>query len=440
MRILHTSDWHLGQHFLNRSREQEHKLFLEWLLKCIQEQQVDAVIVAGDIFDTGTPPSYARTLMNQFIVDLHALGGPQLVILGGNHDSVATLHESRSLYSCLNTHVIGAASKEPEQQVITLNDKNGKPGAIVCAVPYIRPRDVLMSYAGDSREQKERALQEAMAEHYRAVYDLAEKKATAHNLPVIATGHLTTVGGKLSDSERELYIGTLSAFPAEAFPAADYIALGHLHRAQKVGDQDHIRYSGSPIPLSFDECQSAKQVVLVDCEGGQLSKVTEIAIPRFRKMAHLHGTLDVIEGKLQALLAESWDSDLTTWVDILVSEQDWISELQPKVDAMIAGQPVEALKVQRDRQKTTAALRGEEKETLAELNINDVFARRLASAEVSSESSEKLSYLFQQVVASLADDLDEGHLSTDLENRRLKEYSFDIAAVNNKSTRQESTS
>ena len=207
-----------------------------------------------------------------------------------------------------------------------------------------------------------------------------------------------------------------------------------------MGDQDHIRYSGSPIPLSFDECQSAKQVVLVDCEGGQLSKVTEIAIPRFRKMAHLHGTLDVIEGKLQALLAESWDSDLTTWVDILVSEQDWISELQPKVDAMIAGQPVEALKVQRDRQKTTAALRGEEKETLAELNINDVFARRLASAEVSSESSEKLSYLFQQVVASLADDLDEGHLSTDLENRRLKEYSFDIAAVNNKSTRQESTS
>ncbi len=151
MRILHTSDWHLGQHFMGKTREQEHRLFLDWLLETVRQKKVDAVVIAGDIFDTGVPPSYARTLYNQFIVELQAAGKCQLVVLGGNHDSVATLHESRSILACLNTSVIGAAGDDPAKQVVVLKDRKGRPGLVLCAIPYIRPRDVLVR-PGDSEQ------------------------------------------------------------------------------------------------------------------------------------------------------------------------------------------------------------------------------------------------------------------------------------------------
>ncbi|MGY0583571.1 MAG: exonuclease subunit SbcD, partial [Paraglaciecola chathamensis] len=147
MNILHTSDWHLGQNFFTKSRKDEHQAFLDWLLSVIQAREIDAVIVAGDIFDTGTPPSYARQMYNQFVVELSKLTCT-LVVLGGNHDSVSTLNESKQLLACLNTHVIANTSGDINQQVIELNDETGQVGAILCAIPFIRPRDVLQSRSG----------------------------------------------------------------------------------------------------------------------------------------------------------------------------------------------------------------------------------------------------------------------------------------------------
>ena len=406
MRILHTSDWHLGQHFMGKTREQEHRLFLHWLLNAVNEHQVDAVVIAGDIFDTGVPPSYARTAYNQFIVDLQTAtdGQCQLVVLGGNHDSVATLHESRSLLSCLNTSVIGGASQEPEQQVIVLNDRTGQPGVVVCAVPYIRPRDVLSSRAGDSGEDKQQALLTAMTDHYRAVYERAEQQAQQRHVPVMATGHLTTVGGKLSESVREIYIGTLSAFPASAFPPAAYIALGHLHRGQKVSDHNHIRYSGSPLPLSFDECNAAKQVLLVDFVDTQLEAVTELNVPLFRKLASLSGDLDSLRTQLEALAEERKDDELNIWVEIQVDDRSWVNDLQSELEAFTAELPIEVLRVRRKRQQESTTLALEERETLDELNVEDVFARRLQVAELDESSNNKLTAAFRELVAELEEE------------------------------------
>ncbi len=164
MRLIHTSDWHLGQYFFTKSRAAEHQAFLNWLIEQIEQQQVDALIVAGDLFDTGSPPSYARELYNRFVVELQRTGC-QLVVLGGNHDSVATLNESRELLSCLNTTVIASAQGAPEQQIVVLNRRDGQPGAVLCAIPFLRPRDLLTSRAGESGAQKQQALQEAIAEH-----------------------------------------------------------------------------------------------------------------------------------------------------------------------------------------------------------------------------------------------------------------------------------
>ena len=175
MRILHTSDWHLGQYFISKSRAAEHQAFIDWLLQQVTEQQIDAVIIAGDVFDTGTPPSYARKLYNYFVVEM-SKRECQLVVLGGNHDSVSTLDESKSLLAYLNTHVIANVQSDLSEQILVLNDKTGEPGAILCAIPFIRPRDVMTSQAGESGADKQHALGQAIAEHYQALYELAQQK------------------------------------------------------------------------------------------------------------------------------------------------------------------------------------------------------------------------------------------------------------------------
>ncbi|MCH8539106.1 MAG: exonuclease subunit SbcD, partial [Alkalimonas sp.] len=161
MKIIHTSDWHLGQSFFTKSRKAEHQAFLHWLVQQVEHHQVDAVIVAGDIFDTGTPPSYARELYNQFVVSLSQTGAT-LVVLAGNHDSVATLNESKQLLACLNTYVIASCSDELSAQLLELPQRDGSSGALLCAVPFIRPRDLISSQAGASGLEKRQALGDAI--------------------------------------------------------------------------------------------------------------------------------------------------------------------------------------------------------------------------------------------------------------------------------------
>jgi exonuclease SbcD len=384
MRIIHTSDWHLGQHFITKSRLSEHQAFLKWLLAQVESLRVDAIIVAGDIFDTGSPPSYARQLYNQFIVDLQQVKC-HLLILGGNHDSVATLNESTNLLACLNTHVIPCVQDAPEKQVLVLNNAKGEPGAVVCAIPFIRPRDVLESQAGQSGVEKQSALQNAISDHYKTLYELAHSKAQSFEpaLPVIATGHLTTVGVKTTDSVREIYIGTLEAFPSNAFPKADYIALGHIHRAQKVGKTEHIRYSGSPIPLSFDEVGKAKSVYLVDFKDSKLDNVEAVEIPIFQPMQLIKGDLAEIELKLEAL--KDHDGELDVWLDIEVSTQQYLTDLQRRIEDLTADLPVEVLLLRRQKANRQVTLGREAKETLNELNAEQVFEKRLAQEDFDSD-------------------------------------------------------
>ena len=296
MKILHTSDWHLGQSFFTQSRKYEHQCFLTWLLDLIAREQIDALIVAGDIFDTGTPPSYAREMYNQFVVDIQQRDC-RLVVLGGNHDSVAMLNESKPLLARLNTYVIASTGLALDEQVVDLPARDGNPGAILCAVPYIRPRDVLQSQAGESGADKRQALGEAIKAHYASLYTqaVAKRHAEGGDLPIIATGHLTAMGVTTSESTRDIYIGTLEAFSADGFPPADYIALGHIHRPQIVAKSEHIRYSGSPIYLSFDELNSRKQVVMVEFDGAERKSITPVDIPVFQPMATITGSLAQIE-------------------------------------------------------------------------------------------------------------------------------------------------
>ncbi len=406
MRILHTSDWHLGQHFMGKSRQAEHQALIDWLLLQVEAHAVDAVLIAGDVFDTGAPPSYARALYSHLVVRLHS-AGVALLLLAGNHDSVATLGESSALLARLSATVV-ADVVEPASHIVVLPLRGGEAGCIVCAVPFIRPRDVLQSQAGQSAEEKQQSMQAAIQAYYQSVYEAGRARQTelaqqlGRSLPLLATGHLTTVGASSNESVREIYVGSLDAYPTAAFPPVDYIALGHIHKPQKVGGLDHIRYCGSPIPLGFDEARQQKEVLLVDLAAEGLGAVTAIAVPRFQQLVSVSGNLQELATAISAAAAEALP-DRSVWMEVTVAEDDYLADLPARIEALTQGLPVEVLRVRRLRGTAAASLAAEQSETLDELSPDDVFARRLAQEELTPELQRELRQRYRAVVTSLTE-------------------------------------
>ncbi|EMO5816604.1 exonuclease subunit SbcD [Raoultella planticola] len=394
MRIIHTSDWHLGQNFYSKSRAAEHSAFLDWLLTSAQAHEVDAIIVAGDIFDTSSPPSYARELYNRFVVQLQQTGC-QLVVLAGNHDSVATLNESRDILAFLKTTVVASAGHAP----FILPQRDGTPGAIFCPVPFLRPRELVTSQAGHSSGEKQQLLLNAISDYYQQQYEAACALRGDRPLPIVASGHLTTVGASKSDAVRDIYIGTLEAFPASHFPPVDYIALGHIHRAQKIGGSEHIRYSGSPIALSFDETGKSKSVNLVTFTDGQLTEVLPLTVPVTQPLAVLKGDFSSISEQLT-----QWrdaPQEPVVWLDIEITSDEYLHDIQRKIQAQTEDLPVEALLVRRSRAQRERILAGERRETLSELQVEEVFERRLAQETLEEAQQLRLTQLFNETLHSL---------------------------------------
>ena len=270
--ILHTSDWHLGRRLYGRMRYEEFEAFLSWLQDTISAQQVDVLIVAGDIFDTMTPSNKAQALYYEFLGKVSKSCCQHVVIVAGNHDSPTFLDAPSKVLKFLNVHVIGTACEDLNDEVMVLDDVDGNPHCIIAAVPYLRDRDVRSSGAGESAQSKDANVIAGICAHYDKVADIAKAKqaelAKAHkrHIPIIATGHLFAAGGTTTDDDgvRELYVGSLGKVSADMFDDCfDYVALGHLHVPQRVGGRESIRYSGSPIAMGFGEARQQKQVLLV---------------------------------------------------------------------------------------------------------------------------------------------------------------------------------
>jgi len=403
MRILHTSDWHLGQYFYGKTRLHEHQQFLTWLLTQVDQQQIEVIIVAGDIFDTGSPPSYARALYHDFVVQLQQYSC-QLVVLAGNHDSVAMLAESQQLLAKLSTHVVTHVSQDTPIPLVFTSQRDNAQKVIVCAIPFIRARDVMHSSAGQSAQQKQQTLQQAISEYYQRSFQQAQQLSAAHNnAPIVMTGHLTTVGVSRSDSVRDIYIGSLEAFPANAFPAADYIALGHIHQAQIVAKQANIRYSGSPIALSFDELKQPKSVTFIDFKGAK-THISTVNIPSFQPMAMVKSTLDKLAEQLIQLAAELVDEQVM-WLDIEIDSGDYLTDLQARVQAMIGDLPLEVLLLRRKKKTRTTDAQPLQQLSLGEISLAEVFANRLAlESFIDNEGlarKQRLEQLFNTIVGEL---------------------------------------
>lgn len=398
MRILHTADWHLGRTLYQKTRYDEFRQFLEWLIQTIRAHSIDVLLVAGDVFDTIAPSYRAQELYYDFLSDLAKTNCRHVVIIAGNHDSPTFLEAPRQLLKAMDVHVIGNVTDPMDREVLLLRDTEGNPELIVCAVPYLRDRDIRKSDALESLEVKELKLREGITNHYAEVARIATsiRNALSFPVPIIAMGHLYTAGGETiaGDGVRQLYVGNLAHVESTIFPECfDYVALGHLHVPQNVNGSETIRFSGSPIPMGFGEAHQRKFVNLVQWVDNRAA-VELIPVPQTQRLESIKGDWSCIERRLSEL-KPSKDS---IWLEISYCGLEPIPDLREKIDKLIEGTQLEPLRVTDDRNSQTILSQGDFSEDLAELQPIDIFKRCLELNNVPEDQRKELETAYEEIL------------------------------------------
>lgn len=407
MKILHTSDWHLGRSLYGRKRYDEFDAFLHWLLKTINQEKIDTLLVAGDVFDTSTPSNRAQEQYYQFLWQVSQSHCKHVVIIAGNHDSPSFLNAPKALLETLNVYVVGAITADPADEVIVLySEDKSTPQAIICAVPYLRDKDIRTVAAGESSDDKNRKLIAGVKQHYAEVTAIAQQKregfvAAGHNaIPIIGMGHLFTAGGSTlaDDGVRELYVGSLAYVGADAFPAQlDYVALGHLHVPQRVAGTEHIRYCGSPIPMGFGEAKQTKQVNVLQFDQHNTPTVQILTIPCFQPLVRIEGDLSQIQMRLQQLKNENSNA----WLEIEYTGDEVANHLSDWVLEAITDTALEVRRIRNLRTVQQAIQRQQADETLEDLDVNEVFVRCLDAFEVPAEQRPELTAAYNEILTAL---------------------------------------
>jgi len=413
MRVLHTSDWHIGRNLYGRKRYEEFESFLTWLAETIQENSIDALLVAGDVFDNSAPSNRAQELYYHFLCRVAVSSCRHVVVIAGNHDSPSFLNAPRELLKALDVHVVGSSAESPEDEVLVLRNEQDAPELIVCAVPYLRDRDIRVAEAGESVEDKERKLIDGIRTHYAAVAALAEQKREeiGVDIPIVAMGHLFTAGGQTVDGDgvRELYVGSLAHVTAGIFPVCfDYLALGHLHIPQKVNGSEKIRYSGSPLPMGFGEAKQQKSVcqVVFDQEEGHstAASIQLIDVPVFQRLERVKGDWDSVSGRMLELSVTEDPNRSRVWIEVIYEGDEIIGDLRERLEAAISGTQMEILRIKNNRIIDRVLGQIHEEETLDDLNVNDVFERCLTVHDVPEDQRPELIRAYQETVSSLYED------------------------------------
>jgi exonuclease SbcD len=382
MRLLHTSDWHLGQSLHNFERHYEHQRFLDWLLDTVVTEQADALLIAGDIFDNANPSSASQKQLYRFLQQAKERAPHlNLIVIAGNHDSPGRLEAPGPLLEAHGTRVIGAAQRredgeiDVESLVLPLTGRDGTIQAWCLAVPFLRPGDVPRVTVEDGADP----YLAGIALLYKQALELALSKRR-NDQAILAMGHCHMVDGQMSsDSERRIVIGGTEMLPAGIFdPAIIYAALGHLHLAQAVGKQRHIRYCGSPIPLSFAEVAYQHQILRIDIEGAAVGEITPLMVPRavdlLRIPAKPAPIAQVLE-ELAALEVEATAPDQQPFLEVRVLLDAPEPGLRSRIEAALDGKPVRLAKIETSSAPRTLSIDNDVMtlDQLEKLKPDDIF-------------------------------------------------------------------
>ena len=410
MKILHTADWHIGQLFHEYDRTKEHQQFLDWLVKTLHEEQVNVLLISGDVFDLSNPPAASikmfYTFLNKAVKINPAL---QIIITAGNHDSASRLESPKPLLESSNIHIIGVVEKDAngnidyEKMIIPLKDKNGNIRTWCMAVPFLRMGDypVIADY--------DNPYAEGVAKLYEEAYQFTLDKIQ-DGQSVICMGHLHTQQAEktgMDDFER-LIMGGVECISAAAFHEdIKYVALGHIHKAQRIGGKDHIRYCGSPIPMSFSELNYKHQVIVFELEDGNLSNLRAIEVPvtvPLLRVPSQHSTFSEVLSALEQLPPTTGHPDLAPYLEVRVLLDSPEPALRFKIQSALNGKNVRLAKID-VRYPDTAGSENNgtlpAHDKLQELQPSDLFSK-VYQSKYNGPVPEPINVLLNQVVQEVS--------------------------------------
>lgn len=418
MRLLHTSDWHLGHTLKDVPRDHEHAAFLAWLLDACAREAPDVLVITGDVFDSATPPAAAERMWFEFLAAARrSRPAMDIIAIAGNHDSPARLGAASAVLRELGVHVIGglprtrasdspAGERDPAAGGLDLDriliEVAGGQG-LVAAVPFLRPIDVPL----DAEDPLGLVYGEVIA---------AARERRRTDQALIVLGHLYVTGADPSYlSERRISIGGQESASLRLFPAdIDYVALGHMHRAQRVG-RETIRYAGAPIALSLDEASYRHQCVVVDFDLGAAGRVAQmrtlevpqvidiVRVPR-RGAAPLPEVLE----QLKALPARLPGEDpARPYLEVVVALERPEPRLRTTIEAALDGKRPRLIQLRVELSGDGAAL-GDRvvAKRLAELDPRDVFTQLWSRSHADPPSPAVLG-AFDRLLAEVQGDADD---------------------------------
>lgn len=385
MNILHTADWHIGQLFHEYDRTYEHQQFLNWLINTLRDQQIDVLLISGDVFDLSNPSAASIKMFYSFLNKaVRANPDLQIIITAGNHDSAARLESPKPLLESSNIHIIGLVEKNEdgsidfEKMLIPLKDKAGITTAWCLAIPFLRMGDYPV-VAG-----AENPYAAGVAALYESAFDYACTKKNADE-PVICMGHLHTQQADVDkmDKTERLIMGGVECMSAASFHCDfKYVALGHIHKAQRIGGHEHIRYCGSPIPMSFSEHHYKHQVVLFDLNDQTVQNIRTLEIPvavPLLRIPSVPGTLPEVIKALQQLPDMANDSKPAPYLEVPILLDGPEPSLRHKIESALQGKNVRLATIKSSYKGESLSAAGDAElnpaDKLEELKPLDVFAR-----------------------------------------------------------------
>lgn len=395
MKILHTADWHIGKKLHKHELSEDFELFMDWLCHCIEEEEVEVLLVSGDIFDLANPSSEARSQYYRALMKLRKLNC-KIILTGGNHDSPAMLDAPKDLMRELDMHVIGGLPENLEDVIIPIF-KNEKPEVVIAALPYLRDADLRMATDGHSYEDRLETIRNGIKNTFLEAAEICKRQFP--HAPAIAMGHLFAAGMQSSESERDIQIGNLAAFEAYHFgDYFSYIALGHIHKPQRVSAAVPTFYSGSPLPLSFGERKDEKRVLILNSEENWEPK--SIPVPAFRKLLRISGKIEELQQKLEELVGAQ---ELESLVELELKEDNYDALKIMQLDEMASNFDKHGFKIVKHRATFDNQLKGAAEmfsadKQLEDLKPREVFTELIGRHEYDQETQQEILAAFDEIL------------------------------------------
>ena len=397
MKILHTSDWHIGKQLHKIDLSEDLELFFNWLLKTIEKEEIDLLLVSGDIFDQANP---SQAALKQYYGFLKKMIGTdcKVIITGGNHDSAAVLNAPKEILEMLDVTVVGGALEKVEELFIPVN--KGDKSLVVAAVPFLKDKDIRKSVSGESYSDKIEQIREGLKAYF---FKINEYYSNSYlGTPFIVMGHLYVQGAQTSDSMRDIQIGNQAGIEEWVFGSKpDYVALGHIHKPYVVSNSKKIHYSGSPISLSFSEKEDIKQVNLITTKNNVID-VEILSIPKFRNLVAFEGTLQEVITKVNEYNKES---NLVSLAEIIINEENENIQTRQELDEFIENHEDEGLAIIKSRLNFTNLVRGASEAFETGINVADVTPMEMFEKKLelngNDSNVEELKNAFREILEEL---------------------------------------